>query len=462
MAIEIREYVGASMDITESAVTRPVQLGESLDGLGPVAKHSIIQTIEGIHVGPTRNFTWYTDEALKYSIPSRTKPYNRPLIMHHNEKNGKIIGRVIAATYKTHNTRSGTPALEFTCNVPDKEGIEQIKDGRLETVSIGVIAHDVRCSICGEQVEIIDEEGNTSCGHTRGNVYDGETCYWQIYKMEAKELSYVIVPSDIYAHNIKTVDASEYNKQYIKESIQEGVALNMSEQLKESQIINEEVKEEKEAAAAEEVAAEAEKEGKEAEKETAEAEKAKEENKEADEAAKEIEELKKQLEEKDKEIESLKAEKEAVEKELDAEKDKASKAESKLADKERELKDEATLREAAETELAAAKITIRESRESELNTLRTALNKAVITQESLSTRSDESIVDSIHDLKEEMATGANALKSIQEASSPVLNAQKSKNNKTVDVKEQEAEGNINLEQGLEDFFAGLMNPHYNY
>ena len=77
------------------------------------------------------------------------------------------------------------PVAEIT---EDKEGIEQIKDGRLKTVSIGVIAHDVRCSICGEQVEIIDEYGNTACGHSKGNVYDDQVCYWKIYKMEAKEL----------------------------------------------------------------------------------------------------------------------------------------------------------------------------------------------------------------------------------------------------------------------------------
>ena len=33
-----------------------------------------------------------------------------------------------------------------------------------------------------------------------------------IYKIEAKELSYVIVPSDIYAHNTKTLKAEDYLK----------------------------------------------------------------------------------------------------------------------------------------------------------------------------------------------------------------------------------------------------------
>ena len=91
MAIEIREYIGDSMNITESAVKGPINLNENFNEIGPISNDSIIQFIEGIHVGPTRNFTWYMNEALISSIPSWTKPYQRPLIMHHNEKDGKII-----------------------------------------------------------------------------------------------------------------------------------------------------------------------------------------------------------------------------------------------------------------------------------------------------------------------------------------------------------------------------------
>lgn len=471
MAIEIREYIGNSMNITESAVRRPINLGEGFNEIGPISKDSIIQIIEGIHAGPTRNFTWYTEEALKTSIPSWTKPYLRPLIMHHNEKDGKIIGRILSVEYKTQNTRSNTPALEFTCNVPDKQGIEEIKDGRLNTVSIGVIAHDVRCSICGEQVEIIDEYGNTACGHNKGSVYDNEVCYWKIYKMEAKELSYVIVPSDIYAHNVKTIDASQYNKQYIKESNIEGVAINMSEQVKDvkegkikATVIDEEVKNQTvvagEDAKGEEVKAEPEAESKK--------EEVKEEPKE-DPKDKEIEDLKKELEAKVQEIEKLIAEKDAVandlikvKAELEVSISKVEEISNSLTAKEAELASEVALKEAVENELAEAKLSIREAKESEFNTLRQALNKEIIVKEALANRSDDSLRDAIVDLKEELSTGVAALKTIQESASPLINPEKNENINQVNVKENKTLGNINVEEGLADIFGSMFNPRYNY
>lgn len=466
MAIEIREYIGDSMNITESTVRGPINLNENFNEIGPISKDSIIQIIEGIHVGPTRNFTWYMNEALISSVPSWTKPYQRPLIMHHNEKDGKIIGRILTVDHKSQNTRSGTPALEFTCHVPDKEGIEQIKDGRLKTVSIGVIAHDVRCSICGEQVEIIDEDGNTACGHNKGNVYDDQVCYWKIYKMEAKELSYVIVPSDIYAHNIKTIPASEYQKSHIKENFKEGVAINMSEQVKDvkegqvkSQVIDEEVKKGEVAATEPEVKEPAKAEDPKAEPEIKDG--PKDEEPKVDPKDEKI----KELEEK---IKVLEAEKAAVAKDLLAVKDelkisaeKVEEATNKLTAKEKEVEQEVALKEAVENELAQVKVEIREAKESEFNTLRQSLNKEIVTKESLSNRSDESLNDAILDLKEELG-GVRKLKTIQEAVNPTLDQEKNKNNIATDVKESKTVGNMNLEEGLQDIFSDMFSPKYYY
>lgn len=463
MAIEIREYIGDSMNITESAVRGPINLKENFNEIGPISKDSIIQIIEGIHVGPTRNFTWYMNEALVSSIPSWTKPYQRPLIMHHNEKDGKIIGRILNVDHKTQNTRSGTPALEFTCHVPDKDGKEQIKDGRLKTVSIGVIAHDVRCSICGEQVEIIDEDGNTACGHSKGNVYDDQVCYWKIYKMEAKELSYVIVPSDIYAHNIKTIPASEYNKNHIKENLEKGVAINMSEQLKDvkegqvkSQVIDEEVKKGEGAVATEPEVKEEPKQEPEVKEEPKKEEEPKVDPK--DEKIKELEEK----------IKVLEAEKSAIAKELLNIKDelaasvaKVEEITTQLTAKEDEVKEEIALKEAVENELAQVKVQIREAKESEYNTLRQALNKEIVAKEALSTRSDDSLMDAIVDLKEEM-NGVRKLKTIQEASNPTIDTEKIKNNNVTNVKESKTVGNMNLEEGLQDIFSSMFEPKYYY
>ena len=456
MAIEIKEYVGCSCNNkVMTPTTKITNVQESFKDLGPISKNSIIQVIEGIHVGPTRNFTWYTEKALRDSVPTWTTPYQRPLIMHHNEKDGKTIGRIIDVEYVTQNTRSGTPALVFTCNVPDKEGKEQIQDGRLKTVSIGIIAHDVRCSICGEQVEVIDEYGSTACGHNKGEQYGNKICYWEIHKMEAKELSYVIVPSDIYAHNLKTYKAEDFNQSIKESNFEKGVSINMTEgnHIKEgkikTQVIDEEVKN----------------------NEPAIGEPVKEEPKTVEPKVEEpkIEDAKKAdeaLEAKEKEIEELKAK---VEK-LEAEKVELSNkvvsmtndlnaATEKANEITAQLNKEVELKEAVETQLAEAKTQLRESKEVEFNTLRTALNKSVVLKETLSKRSNESLMDAINDLKEELS-GTKNIKNISEAIKPSLDDEKNKNNVVTDVKESKTISNINVEESLKSIFSTMLNPNY--
>ena len=472
MSIEIREYIGSSMNITESTMTkRPVNLNENFNEIGPISKDSIIQFIEGIHVGPTRNFTWYTEEALESSVSTWTKPYQRPLIMHHNEKDGKTIGRILSVEYITRNTRSGTPALSFVCNVPDKDGKEQILDGRLKTVSIGVIAHDVRCSVCGEQIEL-DEYGSSVCGHDRGCEYEGETCYWMIYKMEAKELSYVIVPSDIYAHNTKTMKSEDYlkttktNKDF-KESLinlNEGVT-NMSvenKNLTEGQIIDETVKDgeeitQKPEAKEEEKAPEVNKkeESKKESKEESKEEKKESETPEVDPKDKEIEELKAKIEKIETEKESVTKELVALKKELEDSVKKVEEITVELNSKETELKQEVELKEAVEN----AKLEIRESKENELNSLRRSLNKPVLVKEALTARSDESLRDAICDLKEELEGIAN-LKNVQKANDPTILSEKNENNVKPNVKESKTVGNINVEEGLTDIFSSMFDRRF--
>lgn len=476
MSIEIREYIGSSMNITESTMTkRPVNLNENFNEIGPISKDSIIQFIEGIHVGPTRNFTWYTEEALESSVSTWTKPYQRPLIMHHNEKDGKTIGRILSVEYITRNTRSGTPALSFVCNVPDKDGKEQILDGRLKTVSIGVIAHDVRCSVCGEQIEL-DEYGSSVCGHDRGCEYEGETCYWMIYKMEAKELSYVIVPSDIYAHNTKTMKSEDYlkttktNKDF-KESLinlNEGVT-NMSvenKNLTEGQIIDETVKDgeeitQKPEAKEEEKAPEVNKkeESKKESKEESKEEKKESETPEVDPKDKEIEELKAKIEKIETEKESVTKELVALKKELEDSVKKVEEITVELNSKETELKQEVELKEAVEKELENAKLEIRESKENELNSLRRSLNKPVLVKEALTVRSDESLRDAICDLKEELEGIAN-LKNVQKANDPTILSEKNENNVKPNVKESKTVGNINVEEGLTDIFSSMFDRRF--
>ena len=217
MALEVREEVSAvifyknvnGMDVQESAAPalafQPVSSAMSPD--------SIMVDIEGIHSIVTRNFTYYTPECLKKSAPLWTTPYERPVIMHHNDRDGVQIGRVKVVEY-LEETRAKTPGLLFTCNIGDEAGIKGVKNGTLSTVSLGAVIHKATCSICGQNIAAEGE-----CEHQRGRKYDGKLCYWNMEEMEPKELSYVIVPSDRYANTIRIYKPKELGA---KESYNEG------------------------------------------------------------------------------------------------------------------------------------------------------------------------------------------------------------------------------------------------
>ena len=92
MALILREYLESPITTIDNEIlNNDINLNENFSNCDPISDYSIMVDIEGIHVGPTRNFTWYTEEALKNSQKSWSIPYQRPLILHHNEKDGKII-----------------------------------------------------------------------------------------------------------------------------------------------------------------------------------------------------------------------------------------------------------------------------------------------------------------------------------------------------------------------------------
>lgn len=197
MAIELREEFNAKIKFVPNYKPSRTEIAESLEAT-PVSPDSIMVDIEGIHAIITTNLNYYEPHCLEMSVPRWTEPYERPLIMHHKEQDGVTIGRIKKCTYVESCKKTKGPGLVFTCNIGNKEGIEGVKNGTLVTTSIGVMVRDLRCSICGKNLA---EEGE--CEHVKGQKYDGKLCYWIIKDMEPKELSYVIVPSDKYAHNIK-------------------------------------------------------------------------------------------------------------------------------------------------------------------------------------------------------------------------------------------------------------------
>ena len=219
MSLEVREEISAvifykdvgSLDAKESVAIAPAFQAVS----SAVSPDSINVDIEGIHSVITRNFTYYTPECLKKSSPYWTSPYEKPVIMHHKDKDGVQVGRVKNSEY-LEKTKPGMPGLLFTVNIGDEAGIKGVKNGTLSTVSIGAIIHKATCSICGQNIA---SEGE--CEHKRGRHYDGKLCYWIMEDMEPKELSYVIVPSDKYANTIKIY---EPQKKSMQESYSEGEA----------------------------------------------------------------------------------------------------------------------------------------------------------------------------------------------------------------------------------------------
>ena len=212
MAIEIKEYVGFSS--SEPTKNNGIIVQEAMATAIPqqmISPDSLMADVEGIHSDVlTINCTKYSEQCLKDSLPYWTNPYEIPVIMHHNDEDGKIIGRV-KNVEMIDSKRSGTPAILFTCNIGDEDGVKGIKNGTLSTVSIGAVAYDVTCSICGANVAECD------CGHKKGRVYDGKLCYWTINDMEPREVSYVILPSDKYA---QTMRVYKPGKKELKESVE--------------------------------------------------------------------------------------------------------------------------------------------------------------------------------------------------------------------------------------------------
>lgn len=444
MSIMIREDLtdNHSLQVNwnyKESPTKVKQLSESMAIDNPIAADSIMTEYEAIHEGLTRNFTDYTRQGIISSIPTWTTPYLRPLIMHHNEADGKIIGRIHHADYTNKNTLSGTGALILVGNIPDKEGKEAVEDGRLKTVSIGVIVHEAFCSICGKNIA---EEGE--CEHERGVEYDGKVCTWQITKMEAKELSYVIVPSDVYAQHRKIYKANKNNIAKLKESYK-GVI-----DLQENQIIDETVKPETTPVVPVPT-----------------------------EPAEDVQALKDKIEALKTEVEILASTNKVINKELEDEKVLKAAAEKKLSDtqvlldkanedidkvktdlvaKESALSKEIELREAAESQLMTDKQTKRISLVESVIELRTKLNKRVVTKEDLEKKSDDFLQESLMDLQEELKVATNVTEQITNPSkitNPGIVENNEEKNKT-HVKEQKPASNINVEESMTALMSSLL------
>lgn len=471
MAIEIKEYVGHEF-VSVNATKETTNLKEGYVETY-IDENSLMVEIEAIHSRVTRNNTYYSPECLKESVPYWTNPYERPVIMHHNERDGQIIGRIKSVEYKEAGTRSGTSALVFTANVGDEAGKKGIKNGTLSTVSIGVIAHDLRCSICGTNLA---EEG--MCEHEKGETYDGKLCYWIINKMEPKEVSYVIVPSDIYAHNIRVYDAIKKKKSEVKESVENNIFEDLLKSTKEI------VDSIQESAATEtvegtQVDEEVEKDAKIANPETTEETKAEEtveEEKASEETTEEKEVEETEEKEESKEEESQEENKEEVEESKDEEKENeeliAAKAKIEELTKEIEnlkseneklsnkAENEKRLKEAAECKLVEYQAKEKKSLVEQINKLRTDLNLTAEDEATLIESSEETLRNTIKQLNE-FTTVQKKIFGMQTLTSPAAVCESKdnttkENNKVTNVKESIEDSNKSLEDDYIELFKNIF------
>jgi hypothetical protein len=156
--------------------------------------------VEAIHAGLTRNLTFYQEDSLKASAKTWTKPYNKPVLTHHNTS-GEPIGRVTSAKYLQQSMlKKGFGCVEIVCEVVDPDAISKVRDGRYSTVSIGAETDSVVCSVC--KTDLL--KTHKWCGHWKGKRYNkegepdpkGKPCYWIIGNLNFDEVSFVNVPAD--------------------------------------------------------------------------------------------------------------------------------------------------------------------------------------------------------------------------------------------------------------------------
>lgn len=406
VSIILEEYMNLN-EINTNASVMNIAETKTSSASSAILHGGVICEIEGLHgaendfgqvVYKTKNFTRYMNSAIIESQKSWTYPYEKPMILHHNEKDGKIVGRIKSVEYKAKNTLSGTPALMFHVHIPDDDAAKQVKDRRLNTVSVGVSSDDVRCSICNQNVAV------ALCEHERGEAYGNDVCYWDVYHIEGKELSFVIVPSDVFAQVVSITDANRSNK---AKGVNESMSLL-------GDILGKEIPQEKEITLQEGVNEHEES------LQTEEGKKSTEEEKEVlveEQEQEEVQDAQAQEEQpSEPEQESTEETKEDVQPEDEPSEDgitedRIEKLESEVeelkrivSEKEREAESKQMLVDELELQLAESKEALKKEQIVQINALRKTLGKQELSESALLSRSNESISDALVDLREEVTT----------------------------------------------------------
>jgi hypothetical protein len=448
LSLEVKEEVSAMIfykDVGQLDAKESVDIAPAFQAVSSaVSPDSINVDIEGIHSVVTRNYTYYTPDCLKKSIPYWTSPYEKPVIMHHNDKDGIQIGRVKSVEF-LEQSRAGMPGLLFTVNIGDEAGIKGVKNGTLSTVSLGAIIHKATCSICGQNIASDGE-----CEHRRGKYYDDKLCYWIMEDMEPKELSYVIVPSDKYANTVKIYKPKNINS---KESYSKGdeEMPNMFDDLELSMAQPEKQPEVQEAAKEEEKVEEA------VEVEIVEPKVEKEEESK--------EEVKQEEEQKEEKVEEVKDEEKSKEELLDIVK-KQEKLIADLQDDIKYLKDkldkERGVKESLELEILQLKQVQKMHLVEQVCDLRKELGLKEEMVEDLMMLSEESLNSSIKtfmEFKESTTFNVNKLPKIN-SDALVSEEQDNTSKEVTESVNYQSNSNIDYEQEIDDWFKKMTHRKY--
>ena len=204
------------------------------DGLSH-SGNSLLVRIAASHAGRlTGNHALYTPAMMKVAITSFTNPYQKPVLLNHDEDSSPI-GRIKSAEYidtseelvqrdkhlrdffrpganfsdmlklvdKVSNRLmdplyAGMGFAQVVARITDPDAITKILDGRYLTVSTSMVTDAAVCSICKT-----DWLKDGKCDHTPGKMYDKKPCFIITGNMRYDELSYVNRPADALAQNME-------------------------------------------------------------------------------------------------------------------------------------------------------------------------------------------------------------------------------------------------------------------
>lgn len=240
--------------------------------------------------------------------------------------------------------------------------------------------------------------------------------------MEAKELSYVIVPSDMYAKNVKIYPASQSgSKTTITESLDNTIQKGETEMSEQKPELEQQLTE----------------------------------------ATAKITELEAKVSELTESVATTEAKVQELTAANTAATEEVAQLKEANASFETKATEEAQLKEGLETALAESKAESKQYLIEALQALRKVTGKKEVAEASLLERTEESLRDSFKDLKEEMSSnGVDAsLPTPGSLKSPSLTEEADDKKQGAHVKESSTPSNIDLKAGLESLFTTVASAY---